>query len=196
MRLRLALGAGLLLVSLIAVSACTVVRTVTVPATGVAPAPVSDSSTSEPSQLPTSTTASAPQTQVGTTLQMHDLSGHAFSVTLLQVIDPAVPTQYSPAPPAGDVYAGVQFKIVDTGSAAIDQDPNSWTTVVDSTGMTYGFVGNQLSDCPPFGTSGIVQLLPGDYEVGCVAVVIPSGATIARIVAGSAGMTPVEWRVG
>jgi hypothetical protein len=122
-------------------------------------------------------------------------TGSDFDLTLLQIVDPATAVMYSPPPAAGDNYVGVQFRITDTGSATVTEDPNNFVTVVDGTSRTFSPDFNTMSDCMPFGSIGSVNVAPGNNTIGCVAFQVPTGDALTGVVAGTAGMTPAEWKL-
>jgi hypothetical protein len=126
---------------------------------------------------------------------MTDNSGQSFTLTLLQVINPATAVQYSPAPNAGDNYVGVQLRVTNTGNSILTENPNGFVSVVDSAGTTFSADFDQLSDCPPFGSIGSVDVAPGNNAVGCVAFQVPTTDSLSEVVAGTSGGTPAEWKL-
>jgi len=143
------------------------------------------------SSAPASTAAGS----VGSTIDFTTTSGGQLSVTLVKVVDPAIVDQYQPAVSAGDVYVGIKFKIVNSGSTSAQLDQGPITALTDSSGQSYSWSIATLADCPSLGNLGLALLPPGGSTTGCVAFEVPTGDQLSNVAVGSSGQTPGIWDV-
>jgi len=128
----------------------------------------------DPGPLPQ---ASAPVTPVGTAAQLLTTDDAAFELTVNQVTDNAEPT-------FGTVDDGmrliaVQVTYHNTGTATLDEFPESSLQIVDTDGQEYrsSFLGTKAGP----GFDGEVKLQSNDSRTGFVAFEVPTTATPVKL---------------
>ena len=165
---------------------------------GVSTTPVQAPPTgSTPTTPATHSTASSRKAGVGDTIALSDsATGKNIAVTVVKVVDPDAPSDAYETPPAGDRFESVQFRIVNTGTAAYQDDPLVDIAAKDAAGqsmqqdvVTSTAAGAQMPSS--------VNLAPGDTALGFVTFDTPVGDKITQaqysINAGITGMTG-EWQ--
>lgn len=125
-----------------------------------------------------STTPSNPG--VGAILSFKDENGDAYSVQLVQVIDPAQGADQFTTPNTGDRFVAAVFKITDTGSASISDDANDNASIVGSDDESYSADFDSVAECTNF-NSGTYQVAPGESLTGCVVFQIPTSVNISKV---------------
>ena len=170
-------------------------------ATPASPASPASPSTSTPASPPTSTATSTPaahKAAVGDTIDLSDsASGKHIAVTVVKVIDPDAVSNGFETPPGGDRFESIQFRIVNVGSGAFQDDPLIEITAKDAAGqnmqqhtVTSTAAGAQMPSS--------VNLSPGDTALGFVTFDVPAGDKIAQtqytldLGLGTTG----EWQIG
>jgi len=98
-------------------------------------------------------------------------------------------------PLGGERLYVIRLRIANTSGAELVTDPLLYFSVEVGGGTSYTATFDPLNGCALIGGSGSANIPPGASAGGCVGFVIPSGATVTRVVAGSAGQTPGEWRI-
>jgi hypothetical protein len=158
-------------------------------AVGCGSSGVSTTPAQHPSTAPTSSTPSTPASPskpsaqkagVGDTIDLSDgTSGKNIAVTVVKVVDPDSSSNQFETPPGGDRFESVQFRIVNTGQGAFQDDPLADITAKDAAGQTMQleFVGSTAA-----GTQmpSSVNLAPGDTALGFVTFDVPTGDKIAQ----------------
>jgi len=162
-------------------------------------------STTPASQVPaapspgTASTAVAKKAGVGDAIDLKgEKSGDLIEVTLVKIVDPDSANDGFSTPPAGDRYVSVQFRIVNKGTGAYQDDPMIDITVKDASGqsmkqdyMSSTSAGAQMDSS--------VNLAPSDKALGFVTFDVPTGDKIGQVqYALNAGMfgNSGEWQVG
>ena len=128
----------------------------------------------DPGPLPQ---ASAPVTPVGTAAQLVTSGDAAFELTVNQVIDNAEPTFGTLDD--GTRLLAVQVTYHNTGTAALDEFPESSVQIVDTDGQEYRstFLGTKAGP----GFDGEVKLQPNDSRTGFIAFEVPTTATALKL---------------
>ena len=116
------------------------------------------------------------------------------SVTAVRIINPAQAASEYDTPNTGNVYVGVEFKIVNTGSPAFKPSPDGDSTLIDAASHSYSSSYSELVGCPSFASS--LTLNSGDTADGCVTFEIPAGTTIAKVQYTSQAGGTAEWLAG
>lgn len=159
------------------------------------PAPSTPATPSTPS---TSSTPSAAKAGVGDTIDLSDsTTGKKIAVTVVKVVDPDSPGNEFETPPAGNRFESIQFRIVNLGTAAYQDDPLVEITAKDSAGQN---MQQQIVTVTAAGAQmpSAVNLAPGDTALGFVTFDVPSGDKVAQAqysFVGGLGTTG-EWQIG
>ncbi|MGC8480113.1 MAG: hypothetical protein ACP5PJ_01070 [Acidimicrobiales bacterium] len=147
-------------------------------------AAVVTTTTSASGAASTSTTASPTTTaavaHVGATEAVKDQSGHAYTVQVTSITDPATPATQFDAPTSGDRLVAVNLVLTNKSSAVIQDDADSNVTVIGSDNQTYQPSFNSVTGCTDF-NSGQYTLTPGGSSSGCVVVELPSTVKIDKV---------------
>ena len=131
------------------------------------------------------------------TLAFRDDNGVKYSVTLVNVIDPARGADQFTTPQSGYRFVATLFRITDTGNGATSDDANSDATVIGSNDQTYSADFNDVAECTNF-NSGSYQLDPGQSATGCVVFQVPNGVGVKRVdwsPSGGFGASFGEWNI-
>jgi len=128
--------------------------------------------------------------------QSVDLGGNDLkaSVTAVRIINPAQASNQYDTPNTGNVYVGVEFKIVNTGGPAFQPSPDGDATLIDTASHSYSSTYSELVGCPSFASS--LTLNSGDTADGCVTFQVPAGTTIAKVQYTSQAGGTAEWLAG
>lgn len=166
---------------------------------GVSTSPAQGSPT--PSGQPTTSaqpTPSAKKAGVGDTINLSDsASGKNIAVTVVKVVDPDSASNQFETPPAGDRFESIQFRIVNSGSGAFQDDPLVEISAKDAAGQTMQqtvvtstVAGEQMPSS--------VNLAPGDKALGFVTFAVPAGDKIAQAQYSLNGALSAigEWQIG
>lgn len=118
-------------------------------------------------------------------------------MTVTRVVDPDAPSDQVSTPPVGDRFESIQFRIVNTGTGAYQDDPLIDITAKDAAGqnmhqeiVTSTAAGAQMPSA--------VNLAPGDTALGYLTFDVPVGDKIAQTqysLNGGLGTTG-EWQIG
>jgi len=138
----------------------------------------STSANSSSATSKSSTTSSSSKAHVGATENIGGSKGYA--VTLQQVIDPAAGSDQYTTPDAGKRFVAVEMKIVNNGTAAVNDDANNDVTIIGSNNQTYTDDYNNVSECTDF-NNGSFTLSAGESTTGCVNFQIPDGVTVSKV---------------
>lgn len=118
-------------------------------------------------------------------------------MTVVSVVDPDSPANQFESPSAGDRYESVQFRIVNSGTSAYQDDPLSEASAKDAAGqnMQLAFVSSTAAGAQ---MSSSVNLAPGDTALGFITFDVPAGDRIAQVQYSTEGSlsTTGEWQVG
>jgi len=132
---------------------------------------------------------------VGDALGLKTASGHAFDVTLTQVVDKAHSTGSTSAG-KNKRFVAVLFKVNGASDQAIAGDANADANLVGPDGTTYFPSHDSLSECASH--SSRYQVAAGASTTSCVAFILRKSVKIAKVqfypAAGSASVYG-EWLV-
>lgn len=116
---------------------------------------------------------------VGATIDLKDQSGHAETVTVVKVVNPATGSDQFSQPQAGKTFIAVQLSIKNNSTAAIAPNPDLEVTLIDSNNQSYNpDFGNTIAGCQAFAST--LSIAPADTTTGCVAFQVPSGTIPAK----------------
>ncbi|MET9699389.1 hypothetical protein ABZY31_21015 [Streptomyces sp. NPDC006529] len=126
---------------------------------------------------PVATTATDP---TGETISLRgNRPGELLDVTLVAVTDPAAPrAAHALRDPAGRLVA-VEFRLLNTGTAAYADPPRSGSYLLDADGERYSGVALPTTAGAEF-TEGR-SLAPGDSATGCVTFELPQDARASAV---------------
>lgn len=166
--MRKAVGAALLIVG-VGTGAC-----------GVATHAVTTPSSNGNSQSNfSSVTTSAPIAHVGSILNFSGQGNSAYSVRLMQIIDPAQGSDQYVTPTPGDRFVAVLFSLT-AGAQAVSGDANVNASAIGSNGQTYTADFDSVSECTSF-SSGEYRIVAHQSATGCVVFQVPTGISVAKV---------------
>jgi hypothetical protein len=122
---------------------------------------------------------------IGTTQSTKSTATDPEKITLVKVIDPAVPNDPNNAAATGMRWVGLDFTAVVEGPDSLGGEP----FVIGSDGMTYGF--NSAEIIGPFpGCTGTGNNVPqGKPQTLCWGTMIPTGVSVAKVAFSGLGTT-------
>jgi len=147
---------------------------------------------------PASSAPSAHKAAVGDTIDLSDsTTGRHVAVTVTKVVDPDSASNQVEAPPAGDRFESVQFRIVNSGSEPYQDDPFVEISAKDAAGQTMQLEFVTATAAGPQMPSS-VNLAPGDAALGFVTFAVPGNDKIAQTQFAINGTqsTTGEWQIG
>ena len=141
-----------------------------------------------------STPASASKAGIGSGYLFAYSKTKKYTITLEKIVVPIRLSQLSIDPPSGTRFIGVEFKVRNTGTKALDFSIDLYTYAVDSSRETLQFSPATSTNCRAFDNgAGDAAPVPGSYVVGCVIFAVPKKQKLTKIEFGSG--TPVVWSV-
>jgi hypothetical protein len=117
---------------------------------------------------------------VGATLDVQNLSGATLAVTMTQIVDPATGANEFYTPNAGDRFVAVEMTLQNPGTATVNDNANSDTTVIGTDSQAYTADFDSVAECTNF-SFGEFTMLPGGSEAGCVVFQLPVGVNVKAI---------------
>jgi hypothetical protein len=145
--------------------------TVTGPLPSASPGP-SSSASPTPLNSPANSSENS-RAAVGQPLTLNGSEGVKVAVTVVRVVDPAPPTEFS-QPQSGSRFVAVQLQLANVGTVNYDDSPGNGAKIVDTTNQQYEEGSGETTAGPGFG--GSVRLSPEDVRVGFVVFELPSNA--------------------
>ncbi|MGV9245950.1 DUF4352 domain-containing protein [Streptomyces sp. NPDC003710] len=126
-------------------------------------------------------TSTAPQAaKVGDTIALKGTDeGSKLDVTVIKVADPAKSSDEFMTPNPGKRYVGVQFKLVNTGTAAYSDSPSNGVQIVDGQGQQFESAFADITAGPSM--SSDVRLKPGAKTLGWIVFEVPKGSKAATV---------------
>ena len=123
--------------------------------------------------------------RIGSYVDVQDVSGGTYRVTLVKVIDPAQGADQFTSPDSGKRFVAAVFRIKALVGSPQDEDANIDAVIVGSNGQscTADFAG--IAGYTNF-YSGTINVAQGDTVTGSVTFQVPDGVTVAK----------VQWRPG
>ncbi|MFR9798232.1 DUF4352 domain-containing protein [Streptomyces sp. MS06] len=146
---------------------------------------ISSTPVSSAAGTPASDTSSAPPktpeaAKVGDTISVKGGDdGSKLDVTVVKIADPAKPADEFTEPGSGKRFVGVQFRLVNTGTAVYSDSPGNGTQVADSQGQRFGETLADISAGPSM--SSDVKLKPGAKALGWVVFEVPKASKVATV---------------
>jgi hypothetical protein len=123
---------------------------------------------------------SAQAAKVGDTISLKGTGdGTKLDVTVVKVADPAKSSDEFTTPDAGKRYVGVQFRLVNTGSAAYDDSPSNGAQLADSGGQRFDATFADITAGPSMASA--VKLQPGGKALGWIVFEVPKGSNVATV---------------
>lgn len=124
--------------------------------------------------------AAADVAKVGDTISLTGTEdGAKLDVTVIKVADNAKTSVEGFAPDDGNRWLGVQFQLVNTGTAAYSDSPANGTQVFDDQGQQFGPVFADITAGPSM--SSDVKLKPGAKALGWIVFELPKDAKAATV---------------
>ena len=118
--------------------------------------------------------------KVGDTISLKGTGdGSKLDVTVVKVADPAKSSDEFMTPEAGKRYVGVQFRLVNTGSAAYDDSPSNGAQVADSGGQRFESTFADITAGPSMASA--VKLQPGGKALGWIVFEVPKGSKAVTV---------------
>ncbi|MFE9097978.1 DUF4352 domain-containing protein [Streptomyces sp. NPDC007264] len=123
-------------------------------------------------------TATPDVAEVGDTIALKGMEdGSKLDVTLVKVVDPAKPGNEFMTPESGKRYVGVQFKLVNTGTATYGDSPGNGAQITDTDGQQFESTFADITAGPSM--SSDVKLKPGAKALGWIVFEVPKGSKLA-----------------
>lgn len=122
---------------------------------------------------------------IGTTQSTKSSATDPEKITLVKVIDPAVPNDPNNAATAGMRWVGLDFTAVVEGPDSLGGEP----FVIGSDGMTYGFNSAELIGPFPGCTASGDNVPQGKSQTLCWGTMIPTGVTVSKVAFSGLGTT-------
>ncbi|MEH0417825.1 DUF4352 domain-containing protein [Streptomyces sp. B21-083] len=123
-------------------------------------------------KTPASKPAAPKVAKVGDTIALVGAEdGSELDVTVVKVADPAKSSDEFTAPDAGNRWIGVQFQLLNTGTAAYNDSPGNGVKIADSQGQQFTSVFADITAGPSMGSS--VTLKPGAKALGWIVFEVP-----------------------
>ncbi|NUP15361.1 MAG: DUF4352 domain-containing protein [Streptomyces sp.] len=152
----------------------------------------------EASEAAEDTSAVPEVAKVGDTITLTGSEdGSKLDVTVVKVADGAKSSVEGFVPEDGNRWLGVQFRLVNTGSAAYSDSPANGTQVYDEDGQQFGPTFADITAGPSM--SSDVNLKPGAKALGWITFEVPKGAKVATVqFAMDSGFADQvgEWKLG
>ncbi|MFD1658069.1 DUF4352 domain-containing protein [Streptomyces caeni] len=119
-----------------------------------------------------------------------------LDVTVVKAADPAKSSDEFTAPESGKRFVGVQFKLVNTGTAAYGDSPGNGAQIIDAEGQQFESTFADITADPSM--SSDVKLKPGTKALGWIVFEVPKGSKAATVqFTMDSGMTDQtgEWKL-
>lgn len=116
---------------------------------------------------------------VGTTINLKNggAEPEQLAVTLVKVLNNAPPADEFSTPDPGNVYYAVQYRLVNTGTAAYSDSPSNGAVVVDAKGQQFqADIASDTKAGPSF--PGAVTIIPGGNALGWITFEVPAGTVV------------------
>ncbi|MER6540115.1 DUF4352 domain-containing protein [Streptomyces sp900105755] len=138
------------------------------------------------------------EARVGDTISVTGYeNGSKLDVTVMKVADPGKPADEYMGPDSGKRYVGVQFRLVNTGTAVYSDSPSNGAQITDSKGQQFETAFADITAGPSMASS--VKLKPGAKALGWIVFEVPKASKLATVQftmdSGFADKTG-EWKLG
>lgn len=139
-----------------------------------APAKTSEAASEEPTEAPQK------DASVGDTITLKGYEdSEQLDVTIVKVVDNAKPADEFFSPEDGHRWLGVQFQLVNTGSAAYNDSPTNGAQVADSDGQQFQPTFADITAGPSM--PGSLKLAPGAKGLGWVVFEVPKTSKVTTV---------------
>jgi hypothetical protein len=142
--------------------------------------------------LGTTTTTTAPSggsaaggQPIGTTQSTKTSAEDPEKVTLVKVVDPAVPNDPNNAAASGTRWVGLDFTVIVEGPDSLGGEP----FIIGSDGTTYGFNSAEIIGPFPGCTASGDNVPEGKPQTLCWGTMIPTGVTVSKVAFSGLGST-------
>ncbi|MFE2025478.1 DUF4352 domain-containing protein [Streptomyces hygroscopicus] len=113
--------------------------------------------------------------KVGDTIALKGLEdGNKLDVTVVKIADPAKSSDEFTTPGSGKRFVGVQFKLVNTGTAAYSDSPANGAKITDVDGQQFESTFADITAGPSM--SSAVRLKPGGKALGWIVFEVPKAS--------------------
>ncbi len=113
--------------------------------------------------------------KVGDTIALKGLEdGNKLDVTVVKIADPAKSSDEFTTPGSGKRFVGVQFKLVNTGTAAYSDSPANGAKITDVDGQQFDSTFADITAGPSM--SSAVRLKPGGKALGWIVFEVPKAS--------------------
>ncbi|MEU7340853.1 DUF4352 domain-containing protein [Streptomyces sp. NPDC007074] len=118
--------------------------------------------------------------QVGDTIALKGMDdGSKLDVTVVKVVDPAKGADEFTTPASGKRFVGVQFRLVNTGSAAYSDSPSNGAQLADKDGQQFAATFGDISAGPSMAAE--VKLKPGAKALGWIVFEVPKASKVSVV---------------
>ncbi|MFF4803427.1 DUF4352 domain-containing protein [Streptomyces sp. NPDC001351] len=118
--------------------------------------------------------------KIGDTISLKGTDdGSKLDVTVVKVVDPAKPADEFTQAGAGKRFVGVQFQLVNTGTAAYSDSPSNGAQVADRQGQQFESTFGDISAGPSM--SSDVRLKPGAKALGWIVFEVPKASKVTTV---------------
>ncbi|QTD99135.1 DUF4352 domain-containing protein [Streptomyces cyanogenus] len=125
-------------------------------------------------------TATPDVAKAGDTIALKGMEdGSKLDVTVVKVADPAKSSDEFTTPESGNRFVGVQFKLVNTGTAAYSDSPGNGAQITDADGQQFESTFADITAGPSM--SSDVRLKPGGKALGWIVFEVPKASKTATV---------------
>ena len=159
--------------------------------TGVSTTPSGDTSS-----LGSASAPAVSPIRVDSYLDVSDISGDTYRVTLVKIIDPAQGADQFNSPDSGKRFVGAVFEIKALKGSLQDENANNDAAVIGSNGQTYHADFDAIGGYTNF-SNGSIKVAQGDTATGAVTFQVPNGIKVTELQwTGASGYgSTVQWHV-
>ncbi|WP_371674077.1 DUF4352 domain-containing protein [Streptomyces sp. NBC_00289] len=105
--------------------------------------------------------------------------GSKLDVTVVKMVDPAKGADEFTTPSSGKRFVGIQFRLVNTGTATYSDSPSNGAQISDADGQQFQTTYGEISAGPAMSSS--VKLKPGAKALGWIVFEVPKASKAATV---------------
>lgn len=125
-------------------------------------------------------TATPDVARVGDTIALKGMEdGSKLDVTVVKIADPAKSSDGFTTPESGNRFVGVQFKLVNTGTATYGDSPGNGAQITDAEGQQFQTAFADITAGPSM--SSDVRLKPGARALGWIVFEVRKGSKATTV---------------
>lgn len=125
-------------------------------------------------------TATPDVAKVGDTIALEGMEdGSKLDVTVVKIADPAKSSDGFTTPESGNRFVGVQFKLVNTGTATYSDSPSNGAQITDAEGQQFQTAFADITAGPSM--SSDVRLKPGAKALGWIVFEVRKGSKATTV---------------